>query len=176
MRTFEITIASSSISVNGGPMVPDDRLTYWIPDEAQDLLEPVLGAYGQDPMWYFDKLNFGRPPAPWALACLDREYAIAGHVATSRPPDGGIGFTQYTQMPNPLPSDFVPGVGTLAFASKSGLELSATKSPIFAAAWGALRECSAERRWLVILDPLSQEWLAQVTRGDRERWLSSRRS
>ena len=27
-------------------------------------------------MWYFDKLNLGRPPAPWALACFDREYAI----------------------------------------------------------------------------------------------------
>jgi len=127
-------------------------------------------------MWYFDKLNFGRPPAPWALACLDREYPIAGHVATSRPPDAGIAFTPYNQLPNPMPNDFVPGVGVLAFASKSGLERSAAKSPLFAAVWNAFRECSPERRWLVILDPPSQEWLAQVLPGDRERWLTGRRS
>jgi hypothetical protein len=97
MRVFEILIAESAISKGGGPFVPDGRLTYWIPDEAQELLEPILGPYDQNPMWYFDKLNFGRPPAPWALACLDREYPIAGHVATSRPPSAGISFAPYNQ-------------------------------------------------------------------------------
>src|SRR3989442_201798 len=98
MRFFEILIAGSAISKDGGPFAPEDRLTYGIPDEAQQLLEPILGRYDQAPMWYFDKLNFGRPPAPWALACLDREYAIAGHVATSRPPNAGIAFTTYNQV------------------------------------------------------------------------------
>lgn len=168
MRFFEILIAVSAISKVGGPFVQNDWLTYWIPDEAQELLESILGPYDQDPMWYFDKLNFGRPPAaPWALACLDREYAIAGHVATSRPSNAGIAFTAYNQ---------VPGVGVLTFASKSWLERSAVNSPLFAAVWDALRECSPKRRWLVILDPPSQEWLAQVLPGDRERWLSGRRT
>ena len=176
MRIFEILVAGSAVSTNGGPLVPDERLTYWIPDAAQELLEPILGPYGQDPMWCFEKLNFGRPPAPWALACLDREYTLAGHVATSRPPRAGIGFSTYQQMPNPLPRDFVPSVGVLTFASKRGLELSAANSPVFAEVWGALQGCSPDRRWLAILDPLSHEWLAQVTPGDRERWLSSRRS
>ena len=175
MRCFEILIAGSAVSKDGGPFVPDDRLTYGIPDEAQELLEPILAPYSQNPMWYFDKLNFGRPPAPWALACLDREYAIGGHVATSRPLNAGIAFTSYNQVPNPMPDDFVPGVGVLTFESKSGLERSAGNCPLFAAAWNALRECSPERRWLVILDPLSQDWLALVLPGDRERWLSGRR-
>jgi hypothetical protein len=176
MRLFEILIAASAISKDGGPFVADDRLTYGIPDEAQELLEPILGRYGQDPTWYFDKLNFGRPPAPWALACLDREYGIAGHVATTRPPNAGIAFATYNQVPSPIPTDFVPGVGVLTFASKSGLERSAASTPLFAAVWDALRDCSSERRWLVILDGPSQEWLAKVHRDDRERWLSGRRS
>lgn len=176
MRVFEILIAESAISKGGGPFVPDGRLTYWIPDEAQELLEPILGPYDQNPMWYFDKLNFGRPPAPWALACLDREYPIAGHVATSRPPSAGISFAPYNQVPNPMPKDLVPGVGVLVFSSNSGLERSAANSPVFAAVWSALRECSPERRWLVILDPLSPEWLAQAIPGDGELWLSGRRS
>lgn len=172
MRVFEILIAESAVSSNGGPFAPDNRLTYCIPDEAQELLEPVLGPYHQNPMWYFDKLNFGRPPAPWALVCLDREYAIAGHVATSRPPSAGISFSTYNEVPNPMPNDFVPGVGVLTFASKSGLERSADKSPLFAAVWDVLRECSPERRWLVILGPLAPEWLVQITLDDRARWLS----
>lgn len=175
MRFFEIRIAEFAVRKDGGPFVPDGRLTYGIPVEAQELLEPILGPYDQDPIWYFDKLNSGRPPAPWALACLDREYAIAGHVATSRSPSAGIAFATYEPVRNPIPVDFVPGVGVLTFASKSGLERSAVSSPLFAAVWNTLRECSPQRRWLVILDPPSQEWLAQVLPGDRERWLSGRR-
>lgn len=171
MRCFEILIAGSAVSKDGGPFVPDNQLTYGIPDEAQELLEPILGLYDQNPMWYFDKLNFGRPPAPWALVCLDCEYAIGGHVATSRPPNSGIAFAPYNQVPNPVPNDFVPGVGVLTFGSKTGLEGSAGNSPLFAAAWKTLKECSPGSRWLAILDPLSQEWLAQVLPGDHERWL-----
>ena len=171
MHCFEILIAGSAVSKDGGPFVSDDQLTYGIPDQAQELLEPILGPYGQNAMWYFDKLNFGRPPAPWALVCLDREYAIGGYVATSRPPNAGIAFAPYNQVPNPMPKDFVHGVGVLTFGSKDGLERSAGNSPLYAAAWSALKECSPGSRWLVILDTLSQEWLAPVLLGDRERWL-----
>ena len=175
MHCFEILIAESAISTNGGPFVPDDTLTYWIPDGAQELLEPIFAPYNQNPMWYFDKINFGRPPAPWALACLDREYAIGGHVAASRPPDAGIAFTTYTRVPSPVPDEFFPGVGVLNFQSKVGLERAADASPVFAAAWQALRECSPDKRWLAILDRLPPDWLEQVLPGDRERWVSSRR-
>jgi len=70
MRCFEFNVATSAVSKNGGSYIPDERLIYVIPDEAHELLEHILDKYGQDPMWYFDKLNFGRPPAPWAIACL----------------------------------------------------------------------------------------------------------
>ena len=144
-----------------------------VPSDARQLFEAILGPYNQDPMWYFDKLNYGRPPAPWALACLDREYAIAGHVATSRKLDAGISFAPYSQVLHPTPDGFVPGVGVLTFANKNWLERSAGSSPVFAEAWNALRDCSCERRWLAILNPLSEKWLAEVLPGDNEIWLSS---
>lgn len=174
MHSFEILIAQSSWSQDGGPFVPD-RLFYEVPDEAQELLEPILSPYGQDPIGYFDMLNFGRPPAPWALVCFDRDYAIGGHIAASRPSDAGIAFAPYNPWPDPVPPDFVPGVGVLTLASKSGLERAAGNSPVFAAAWTGLRECSGERNWLVILDPLPQDWLTKVLPGDRECWFASRR-
>jgi hypothetical protein len=175
MHCFEIMVLQSAISWNNGPFVQEDRLSYLIPDEAKELLDPILDPFGQDPSWYFEKVNFGRPPAPWAFVCLDREYAIAGHVATSRDTDLGIRFATYNpDVPYPMPDDFVPCVGVLVFASKAGLERSVGKSFIFAAAWDALSRCSSDKNWLVILDPLPEEWLAQVLPGDRDLWFASR--
>jgi hypothetical protein len=175
MRCFEILIATSAISTNGSPFVPDDRIMIGIPDEAEQLLDPILSVYGQNPSWFFDKINFGRQEIPWALACLDREYPVAGHIGTTRGADSGIKFTSYSQPPQSLPDDFVPGVGVLAFESKIGLENVATRSPVFEAAWKAFRSCSPDKPWLAILDPLPEDWLALVVPGDRERWLASRK-
>ena len=174
MRCFEFYVATSAVSTNNGPYIPDETLTYAIPEEAQELLEPILDQYGQDPMWYFDKLNFGRPPAPWVIACLDQEYSIAGHIATCRPDGSGIAFSPYTQVPSPIPQDFVPQVGVVTMENKRGIEGSSDKSLLFRKLWDALKDCSTERRWLLLVDPLPDEWLTQVVIRDRERWLSAR--
>ena len=99
MKCYEFSVASTMSRSNDGPFVDDGILTYAFPEEAMDLLEPILGKYGQDPMWYFDKLNYGRPPAPWAIVCMDQEYKIAGHIATTRTVNSGIAFAPYTQPP-----------------------------------------------------------------------------
>lgn len=164
-------VLASSISTNGEPFVPDDRLTYGIPDTAIELLDPILGPYGQDPHWYLDKLNYGRSPAPWAIACLDREYPLAGHVATTRPTDAGISFAPYEAIPIPLPTDYAPGVGVLVFGSKKGLEHAASRSALFEAAWSLLSDASATKRWLIVIDPLPESWLATALPGDRMLWL-----
>jgi hypothetical protein len=78
------------------------------------------------------------------------------------------------QVPNPIPQEFVPQVGVVVLANKRGLEHALDKSPIFQTLWEGLRERSSERRWLLLLDPLSEEWLTQVEPGDRQRWLSTR--
>lgn len=155
-------------------MVTDNRLTYGLPEEAEDLLRPVLEPYQQSPAFYFDKLNFGRPPAPWAVVCLDREYALAGHVATARPSDAGINFSPYTQVPKSVPPGFVPGVGTIVIAQKRGLETAAAKSPMFEMAWSALKDRPEDCHWLALLDPLPEPWLSTALSGDAERWLIQR--
>lgn len=174
MQCFEILIAQAQISKNGGPFINDQQLTYYIPDEAQEVLGPILGNYNLDPEWYFDRLNGGRPPAPWAIACLDREYEIAGHVVSSRPPDARISFTSYKTQPRPLPDNYYPGVGPLVFYNKAGLEKAANNSPLFASAWTLLKQCSENKRWLVVLDPLPEEWLSNVLPGDHASWLEYR--
>lgn len=174
MRCFEFFVAISAVSSNGGPYIPDETLTYWIPEDAQKLLDPILDQYGQDSMWYFDKLNFGHPPAPWAIACLDQEYTIAGHIAICRPAGSGIAFSPYTQVPSSIPQDFVPQVGVIVFKNKNGLKGASDRSPLFQKLWDSLKDCSTEKRWLLAVDPLPDEWLAQVVPEDREHWLSTR--
>lgn len=146
MNLFEMIVAEASISHDGGPYAPLEGLTYSIPDEAEEMLEPIRSQYGQSPFWYFDKLNYGWPPAPWVIACLDREYDLAGHVATSRHPASRIWFSPYQQVPSPAPSDCVPKVGVVVFATKEGIHRSKEASPIFKSAWNALAESPTNRR------------------------------
>jgi hypothetical protein len=170
MRLFEIEVATVFIRRSGGPSDASGRLAFALPEEAEDLLTPIMKPYQQSPMFYFDLLNFGRPPAPWAIACLDRQYALAGHVATVRPADSGISFSPYRSVPSPLPADFTPEVGVIVFASKAGLERARGCSALFDAAWSALGSKEASRRWLLLLDAPPDPWLRQTLPGDAERW------
>ncbi len=177
MKSFEVLIAESFLKKNDGLFVKEERLTLQIPEEAMNLLAPILEPYGQSPYFYFDKIVFNNRtvPVPWAFVCLDSEHSIAGHIATKRPPEAGIQFTQYQPMPVPIPPDFVPNVGTLVFGDKRGLELASCQSLIFEKAWEVLKNCSPEKNWLVILDPLPEEWLTEHLSGDRELYLSTKK-
>lgn len=167
MRCFRVDVAVISGTGASGPRT---RLAYDLPVEATERLVPIMEPYGQHPEFYFDMVGSGRPPAPWAIACLDQEYALAGHIASARPPGAGIAFVPYTSPPAPLPADYLPGVGVIVLASKSGLEDARRKSPIFEAAWEALADCDPGVRWLVLLDALPKAWLAQALPGDSEKW------
>ena len=175
MKPFEILIAESFLKENDGPFVKEERLTLQISEEAMSLLDPILEPYGQSPYFFFDKIVFANRTVPWAFVCLDSQHPIAGHIATKRPPEAGIQFTQYQPMPAPIPNDFVPSVGTLVFGDKRGLELASCQSLIFEKAWEVLKNCSPEKNWLVILDPLPEEWLTEHLSGDRELYLSMKK-
>jgi hypothetical protein len=130
MRCFEILAAESHVSSNGEPFVPENQVIYDIPEEACDLLEPIMEPYQQNPYWFFDKLNYGRPPAQWAFVCFEREYPIAGQISAARGNNSGVGITPYSAHPNPIPQNFIPMVGTLAFSTPSSLRNVADRSPI----------------------------------------------
>ena len=149
MPVFEFLIVTTSESGGDGTLVDQPRLSHVLEDEALDVLEPILAPYSQLPGWYFSKFNWGRPPVPWAMACLDREYPIPGHIVTARPADSGVSFVPYLQTPDPIPPGYVPKVGILTFMSKVGLERAASASSVFQIAWEALRTYPPDRHWLV---------------------------
>jgi hypothetical protein len=172
MELFEIQIAKCEIREGDGPFTPDG-FVFNIPQEAEELLDKILEPYGGSSTFYFERMEFDNQPAPWALVCLDREYPIAGHIVTKRPSNGKISFTQYSSIPKPKPSNFVPNVGTLVIQEKGVLELATGRSLVFKEAWKALKECSLNSNWLVFLDPLPEKWLAEQLPGDRELYLST---
>jgi hypothetical protein len=119
MQVFEIIPTTMSIRMQDGLFAPAKGLSYLLPDEAEDQLATILAPYGLNPFFFIDEINEGRPPAPWAFICLDREYPIAGHIAASRLDKKTLAFSTFRPVPDPLPDDFVPGVGVRS-VGKSG--------------------------------------------------------
>ncbi len=170
MKIFQITIGewherkAAATELHGG------SLAYLLPEDAAAAVEPILAPYNQSPDWYFDRLNHGRPPAPWAVVCFDREYRIAGHIAETRGASRGIAFSTYRSQPDPMPEDYVPGVGVLLIFDRSALEQCSSRSSVLAQIWDALKECSVDARWLLVMDALSPSWLDVTAQGDDDLW------
>jgi hypothetical protein len=174
VKVFEMMAVETFFSHRGGPFSSMGRVSYALSEEAEDILASVLDPYDQHPGFFFDSIDSGRKPAVWAFVCLDKEYEIAGHIAKSRLPDAGIRFTQYTQIPNNPPKDFIPKVGVISLMSKDGLERSAHLSPVFNFANEALYNCQENRRWVALLDPLDGEWLGEAILRNNDLWIESR--
>lgn len=174
MKSFELRIVESSEIKADGSFVRQSGLICDLPEEGAALLSPIVQRYKQSCSFYLDKVINSTQSPPWAIACLDREYSLAGHVATTRPPEAGIRFAPYTNPPYPIPDGFVPKVGVLIFTTKSGLKRSVARSPLFRAAWGALSECAPGSHWVTFLDQFDRDWVDQVEADDDERWLSTR--
>jgi hypothetical protein len=168
MHIAEMLVAEARFSHRGGPY-RYAGLAYGFDDQTIELLSPILKPYGQSPHFFFDRMNYGRPPAPWAIACLPHEYRLAGHVREARQGIREILFAPYTKVPDPLPADFEPAVGVLVFMHKSALSEAAGRSPLLASAWEALATCDEERYWCVLLDPPEKGFLSSFEgAADRE--------
>jgi hypothetical protein len=142
---FQILIPSKP-RARGGTGDQDHAVVYWLPAEAEELLRAVLGVYGQSPSQYFDELNLGRLPAPWAVICLDREYALSeSNLTTSA--FAGIGVFPYAQAAQPGAR-----VGAIVVGDKPGLDRSHTASSVLAKAWEILKDLPTDQHWLVLLD------------------------
>ena len=156
---------------------PSRRLGFGVPMAAAPILDTILKPYEQNSFWYFYRVYGWEPHPPWAFVCLDREYGLAGHIAEARPDGAGLYFspyryTRFAAVPEPTMAEYVPQVGMIAVTSKTGLRRAASRSPIFDLAWQALRLRDARRHWLVVLDPLPEDWLKAVLPGDAARWLA----
>ena len=142
MSYFESRIAQAVITDGNTNVLSKRLIIFAVPDAAERLLRPILQPYDQEPFWYFEKLKTGHAPAPWAIACLDREYDLAVHVVATRPAEAGIRFAAYQPSPKCPASDFIPGLGTLVFFSRIALQVAAKSSPLFATARETLQECA----------------------------------
>ena len=89
MKVFEIQQWSSEVSDGSAPFVPDGATGYVMSDDAEGALDEVLGAY-ENSSWYLDQLQHRWPGGPWSFVCLDREYALAGHVVETRKDGAGL--------------------------------------------------------------------------------------
>ena len=156
---WEILIALSYIE-EPGQRRSDEKLTYMIPDDAQDVIDPILKPYGQSAMWYFDKLGHGRPPAPCAVLCLQKDYELAWHIREVRKTEREIAFAPYSKFTEPVPEDFVPKVGCIVIYDWEALNRAKEKSLLFDTAWHMFKEVDKQKPWLCLLPHLSTEWLA----------------
>ena len=171
MKVHRMLIAE--IEVRGIPGRDENRFGILLPEEATEDLEPVLEPYRRHPDSFFDNLNGGQPPAPWALVCLDREYPLAGHVAANRPNKTELRFTQYQRDDHNPPRDFVPDVGMLAFFTKNALREASSCSLLFDLAWQGLCDYPADGNWLALLDPLDCDWVDEASANNRDQWFES---
>ncbi|MDE0863163.1 MAG: hypothetical protein OSA98_05200 [Rubripirellula sp.] len=171
MKVHRMFIAE--IEVQGIPGMDENRFGILLPDKAADDLEPILEPYRRHPSSFFDNLNGGQPPAPWALVCLDREYPLAGHITSTRPDKTTLRFTRYQRNHHNPPHDFVPDVGMLVFFTKNALREASSSSRLFDLAWQGLRDYPADGNWLALLDPLDSDWVGEVSADNHEQWFES---
>ena len=177
MKIFEIQRWTSSTSDGRRPFVEDGASGYMMSDEAEAALDELLEPYDNF-SWYLDHVQHPWPDGPWCFVCLDKEYALAAHVTETRR-DGvdltrGVGFVPLASTPKPVPPDYCPGVGILAFQLKGTAETMASRSNVFECAWEAVKELPENRRWLVMIDALDPDWVEANSRNNHDRWVGSR--
>ncbi len=177
MKVFEIREWTSYVSDGSRPYVPDGATGYVLSEEAEAALDELLEPYDNS-SWYLDRLQHRWPGGPWSFVCLDREYALAGHLVEARRQgvdlSEDIGFVPLASTPRPVPQDYCPGVGILAFRSKSTAESMAARSVLFERAWEAVKDLSEDHCWLILIDALDQDWVEANSQDNYDRWVASR--
>jgi hypothetical protein len=174
MKNHKLIWLTSKTSKSGGVFVPTGERFIVIPTDVESFLKPILKPYDQDPGWFFTQIENSCSESPWAFVCLDEEYPIAGHFTANNQKDSGLFFSPYSKHPNPIPKNFVPKVGVIIIQEKSALEIVKKKSLLFGIIWDSLKDCDPTNPWLVISDPLPEQWLTQISPRDEDLWLSNR--
>lgn len=180
-RVFEFVMATAwSRKVDGGIPRPYERMDdmSYFPNDARSALDERLTPYGSTAGQFSSRLDNDirnhRMTAPWAVIVLDREYRVAGHVMQIRQTET-LPFAPFTDPPQPMPSELVPGVGMIFVGRKQLLQdLSRSQSELFTRAWKALSDCDSGRHWLCCLESLPPEWVGEVEAKDASLFRSLR--
>ncbi len=156
---WEILIALTYIE-EPGKRRTDERLMFHVPDDAEDIIDPILKPYGQKASWYFNKLKHGPLPVPLAFLCLQNDHELAWHIREVRKNENEIAFAQYSKFTEPVTEDFVPKVGCIVIYDWEALRKAKEKSLLFDTAWHILKDVDKRKSWLCLLPHLPAEWLA----------------
>jgi hypothetical protein len=151
MSCFQITPFISH-TVSSEPSSLDGKLMWSIPEEAHEPLDEIVSPYSQSALFYLDKVNLGRPPAPWVFIILPREYQIAQHIWAIRSSKKAIPFSMHRPNPTSIPEGFVPTVGCIVTYNKTELLIHSEKSPLLKEVWRELSDKGENSHWLCIVD------------------------
>jgi hypothetical protein len=153
---WEIIIGSSYIKGPGSKR-SEESLAYMIPEDAEAAIDLVLEPYKWLTTWYLESIGDGRPPAPNAVLCLQRDYELAWHIREVRENPDEIRFAQYGEIPEPMPEGFVPKVGCIFIYDWEALSRARGKSFLFDAAAQLLEASNRQTQWLCLLPELPQD-------------------
>jgi len=160
-RVFQIIPVFSSTRIDGSVKY-DDRVTYWIGEDAEQALDVILQPYDGIGGWYLDQIQV-EPPGPWAFVALGRQYDIADYVIAQRnkmEAKDRFTFTLYDAR-----NITVPKVGCFLFCSKDSLSAAAERFRFLQPAWVSLRDKPAKQNWLALVDEEPTDVLREAASG-----------
>ena len=160
-RIFQIIPVFSSTRIDGSVKY-DDRVAYWIGEDAEQALDVILQPYDGIGGWYLDQIQV-EPPGPWAFVALGRQYDIAEYVFAQRnkmEAKDRFTFTRYDAR-----KIAVPSVGCFQFFSKDSLSAAAERFRLLQPAWILLRDKPAKQNWLALVDEEPTDVLREAASG-----------
>lgn len=144
--------------------------SYDVEPQIEESLDHTFHRFGRNTCELLLKLNvsFRRGNFwPWAIACFDREFRLAGHIASVRSAPTEVTLSAYSlPSEHSVARDGVPPVSILLFSSKAAASRLSTQSPLFEVCWRTLSSLSPSRKWICTVDSPDEKWVAEAEVGD----------
>ncbi len=188
MDCFQINVIPMSgkdIDSTGTTIATRSEDWYSFPEEVQKWLGPVLLPFGYETgsgkdagsflleiEYMFRKEN--SVSFPWAIVFMSEEYPLAGHLMSIRP-SMDIRFSCYSLIwPGAYDNydvavDGPPKVSIVFVFSKLAVQHGAASgSPLLQNVCNILSDKAEDCRWVVLADPLNDEWVRNVAKTSDE--------
>lgn len=128
-----------------------------------EALDKVASKYGAEAKEVFFKLrhsfklhNF----FPWAYICTAEDYPVYHHLNALRGDPGDFLLSSYSVISHGRDlTDFSPPVGMVFFHDRDVFKKCAEKSLLLKLAWDDLEPYSRFGCWLLLMDPLPEDWV-----------------
>lgn len=177
-KCFQFYLLGEEVRKSDGT-IESSRLFAEYGSEAEDAIDALLSAWGINAtefFWSLDESNRRQGIWPWAIALYEKEFRLAGHVASLRQHRDDFSFNAYS-MHNRLPiGEYIEEYGVPPFSfflinNKAALTVAAKMSPLFEQAWRLLKDKEEGAHWVCIASSPPDEWVAKTGAGDDELFL-----